>query len=122
MEIKDKTEVPVFQDGLVIESTDNYDVVYGYKKGAEGKKEGERTFLVPKSRKAEKVLVASSEINKNVLSERPHGDKETIKAIRFNGPTKELLDFLHSDKGQEYGVFGTGVPSLDQLDSEVTQE
>lgn len=122
METGEKPAIPSFEDGRVIVSTDHFDVKFGYKEGQEGTKEGERTFLVPKSRKAEEVMLRSTEVNHNALSDRPFGKDEEIKAIRFNGQTEDLLKYLQSDEGQEWDVYGSGVPSLSKLDSEVSKK
>lgn len=110
-----------FSDGLIIEQTPNYTLVYGYKPGMEGQEEGERTFLVPKNRPAEKELLRFAIQNENALTEIPFGKEgeEEIKAIRFNGDIRELLDSLHSDEGLPEGPFGGGIPSLSQLEAKL---
>lgn len=113
-------KIPPFKDGVVIESTDHYDLVYGYNPGMKDQVLGQRTFLVPKSRKAEKLLVGFAARNNNVLAARPFGEKETIQAVSYTGPVDLLVNKLRSPTGStpEKGV--AGVPSLQALEAQPT--
>lgn len=111
------SKITEFKEGKVIDSTQNYSVVYGYKKGLEGASRGERLFLVPRSKKAEEVLVRFAASNDNTL-DTVHVDwlsGRVIRAIRFNGPADALLDFLNSE-GKPATGFDAGVPPLRRLD------
>lgn len=105
---------PGFVDGLVLHETDEFVVRYGYKPGMEGKVEGQRTFLVPKTPESTRVLLDASANGYNAINAIQLGERETV-AIRFNGSPKKLLEFLLSN-GNAPGVLGSGVPSLRALE------
>lgn len=115
---REQIEVPPFVDGKVIHTTDHFAIVYGYKRGQEGTVEGERTFLVPKSKGAERVMLSFADLNGNAVERRNFGSDNT-QTIRYRGNVAELLSRMVGD-GISAGIFGSGVPSIASLESRIS--
>ncbi|MDO8452218.1 MAG: hypothetical protein Q7S79_00540 [bacterium] len=109
--------IPPFVDKKVILTTDSFAVVYGYKTGHEGDVEGQRVFLLAKTRKAGKALKEFAQVNGNAIEKRAFGSV-TGESLRFRGNAEKLVEYLEGD-GISAGFFGSGVPSLEQLEEQV---
>jgi hypothetical protein len=107
-----------FNDGEILLDVSFFYLCFGLTE-VYPKPNNERFFLVPRGKAAERILVKFAKINMNALEKRANDKGEEVISIRYRGKFKELVKILRGE-GSPCSCYGSGVPSLDVLCSEVS--
>ena len=114
--------IPPFENNLIIKSTDNFEVRYGFRDINDKTESEQRVFLTPTNKDAEKLLVDFANRNGVPLSTREvdtDGKKNQVMAAMFHEDPKTLLEKLNKSGNTEGETFGSGVPSLTSLENKL---